>query len=422
MTDRPPYRVPSMADVAATRGTNGYTVASTFSGCGGSCLGFEMAGYRIGFASEFIEEARNTYALNHPGVIIDPRDIRDVSAEDIMRSCGVNPGELDVLEGSPPCASFSVAGGRERLWGKVKKYSDTEQRADDLFFEFIRLVSGCQPKVFIAENVPGLTIGTARGYFREIHRGLAAAGYRVEARILDAQWLGVPQRRRRVIFQGVREDVIDSDGAPIIPAWPDPLPYSYTVADAIEEAARGSGSNDTGTGRHFAVIEKDGFGPEVGTASTWVVNAGPVSTVKASGGIGASIAGVTAPPVQCDTEGRAVDPETGARIDLRGTAIYRDWCKRTNRRYQQSIVAEKGAASPTVTGAAGSRGTAGVMLGDEPRKFTLGELRAVCGFPADFALTGSYAQRWERLGRAVPPLMMRAVAQAVQTGVLDRIA
>ncbi len=116
-------------------------------------------------------------------------------------------GELDLFDGSPPCASFSTAGKREAGWGKVKDYSDTKQRTDDLFLEYVRLLRGLQPKVFVAENVSGLVKGVAKGYFLEILAALKASGYRVTCRVLDAQWLGVPQQRQRTIFVGVREDL-----------------------------------------------------------------------------------------------------------------------------------------------------------------------------------------------------------------------
>jgi DNA (cytosine-5)-methyltransferase 1 len=99
-----------MAEIAKVKGTNGFRGISTFSGCGGSCLGFEMAGFEILWASEFIPEARETYVANHPGVILDPRDIRDVKPEEILLACGVQEGELDFMEGSPPCSGFSAAG------------------------------------------------------------------------------------------------------------------------------------------------------------------------------------------------------------------------------------------------------------------------------------------------------------------------
>ncbi|CAO3439428.1 DNA-cytosine methyltransferase (EC 2.1.1.37) [Azospirillum argentinense] len=126
-----------MAEIAALS-WNGFTAASTFSG-GGSSLGYRMAGFRVAWASEFIEAARDTYRANAaPYTVLDPRDIRQVKPEDILSAIGMRPGELDLFDGSPPCASFSTAGKREKGWGRAKAYSDTVQRTDDLFFEYIR--------------------------------------------------------------------------------------------------------------------------------------------------------------------------------------------------------------------------------------------------------------------------------------------
>ena len=179
---------------------NGFNVVSTFSGAGGSCLGYRMAGFKVLWASEFIAEAQATYKANHPNSILDTRDIRTVKPEEILQRIGIVKGAIDVLDGSPPCASFSTAGKREAGWGKVKAYSDKSQRTDDLFFEYARILRGLQPKVFIAENVSGLVKGTAKGYFLEILAELKACGYRVKAAVLNAAWLGVPQSRERLIF------------------------------------------------------------------------------------------------------------------------------------------------------------------------------------------------------------------------------
>jgi len=138
-------------------------------------------------------------------------------------------GELDVLDGSPPCASFSSSGKREKGWGTVKSYSDTEQRTDDLFFEYVRLLKGLQPKTFIAENVSGLVKGTAKGYFKLILQALKDAGYNVQASVCDAQWLGVPQCRQRVIFMGVRNDLGMS------PCYPTPFPYRYSIREVLPQ-------------------------------------------------------------------------------------------------------------------------------------------------------------------------------------------
>src|SRR4051812_23563290 len=145
-----------MADIAAVP-WNGFNAVSTFSGCGGSSLGYRMAGFRVLWCNEFIAAARETYRANAADyTVIDSRDIRQVKPEDVLSTIKMQPGQLDLLDGSPPCASFSMAGKRSALWGKTKKYSETAQRTDDLFFEFARLIRGIQPKVFVAENVAGL--------------------------------------------------------------------------------------------------------------------------------------------------------------------------------------------------------------------------------------------------------------------------
>lgn len=354
---KPPYSLPAMADVARARGSAGLSVVSTFSGCGGSCLGFEMAGYRVLWSSEFIEAARETYAANHPETILDGRDIRNVKPAEILKATKLKRGELDVLQGSPPCASFSVSGSREKDWGKVKQYSDTKQRVDDLFFEFVRILEGLQPRAFVAENVAGLTIGTALGYFKQIMRALTDAGYRVHCRILDAQWLGVPQTRRRAIFVGVRKDISTFAG----PLFPKPLPYQYALRDVIE-------LRDYRRGAPL---------PELGEAS------------------------------------------------IVGYAIEKEWRRlrpgQASSKYINLIRSSPEKPAPCITATGATVGAAGATHPFEPRKFTIDELRRICSFPSDFVLTGTYSQQWERLGRAVPPVMMRAVARVLRDGLFTEL-
>jgi DNA (cytosine-5)-methyltransferase 1 len=234
---KPEYRVPLMAELADVE-PNGYRVISTFTGAGGSCLGFRMAGFTPVWASEFVPAARETYIANgDSSTIVDDRDIRDVGVDQLLAELGLEVGEIDVLEGSPPCAPFSTAGKRSKHWGEVRKYSDVYQRVDDLFDEYIRLLDGLRPKVFIAENVAGMVRGVAVGYFQNIYKRMEACGYRVQAAVLDAQWLGVPQSRKRVIFMGVREDL------GLDPVFPTPRTYRYSVRDAIPWI--------TGVQRHF---------------------------------------------------------------------------------------------------------------------------------------------------------------------------
>lgn len=393
---KPPYRVPTMAEIRALE-PNGFTAASTFSGCGGSSLGYRMAGFRMAYANEFVEAARDTYRANAADyTIVDGRDIRLVTGADVLQQIGLKRGELDLLDGSPPCASFSTAGKRDKGWGIEKKYSDTVQRSDDLFFEFARLLEEIQPRTFVAENVSGLVKGTAKGYFKLILARLRGAGYRVSARVLDASWLGVPQARRRLIFVGVRDDL---EAEPVHPV---PLPYQYSVRDALESLAA----------EEFALVHD--------TSGEWGMGdvtdrPSPTITVGVNAVNANHFKVLTAEPV-------THDPETGQEITLKRYAIGREWEKLEpggkSDKYLSLIRPKVGRPYPTVTATAGGVGAAGPTHWAEARKLTLRELRSLGGFPLDFELTGTYAQRWERIGRAVPPVMMQAVAATVRDEIL----
>lgn len=352
---KPRYQIPSMKEIENVRGTNGFNLVSTFSGAGGACLGFEMAGFQTLYANEFIEEARTTYRLNHPNVFIDDRDIRKVAGEDILKIVDLPAGEIDVLEGSPPCSSFSMAGKRDKKWGKTSDYSDNEsQVTDDLFFEFIRLLKGLQPKVFVAENVKGLIQGRAKGYFKEILRGLKLAGYEVEVRVINSAWLGVPQSRERVFFVGVRNDLVSKFG--VRPVFPNPLKYKYSIRDVIN-------------------VEDSSM----------------------------------------------IDEETGASIAL-GNAVGKEWEKLTiggqSTKYFQLVRSNPDQPIGTITASGGNLGLAGISHPIYKKKFNLKELRALSSFPEDFLLTGTYSQRWERLGRSVMPLVSFAIGQRIRDDIL----
>ena len=426
---KPPYKVPSMEEIRALP-WNGFTAASTFSGCGGSSTGYRMAGFKLLWASEFIDAARDSYKANAaPHTIVDGRDIREVQPEDILKATGLNPGELDLFDGSPPCASFSTAGKREAGWGKVKKYSDKEQRTDDLFFEYSRLIRGLQPKTFVAENVSGLIKGTAKGYFLEILKELKSCGYRVSCKVLDAQWLGVPQARQRTIFIGVREDL------GIDPVHPKPLAYRYSVRDALPWIVKAehdtSGQFSVGditdrpactvtTSQHLfatagieqiiAIGGNGAFGEE-----KWQSPNLPARTIGASPNTGNGLAGGG------DLLVTKVEPET----DITRYAIGAEWDNlkpgEQSDKYFNLVRTDPDKPSPTVCGSHGNSSTAGITHPHEKRKFTIAELKRICGFPDDFILKGTYAQQWERCGRAVPPVMMSHIAATVRDEILRKL-
>jgi DNA (cytosine-5)-methyltransferase 1 len=180
----------------APRAADAPTVISTFAGAGGSSLGYSMAGFRELLAVEWDDNAVATFRLNFPDVPVYHGDIAKLSVEDVLQRTGLQPGQLDVFDGSPPCQGFSTAGKRDF-------YDDRNQ----LFREYVRLLQGLQPKVLIMENVSGMVKGKMKLVFADILRELKASGYRVSARLLNAMYFNVPQSRERMIFVGVRDDL-----------------------------------------------------------------------------------------------------------------------------------------------------------------------------------------------------------------------
>ena len=181
----------------APRQPDAPTVISTFAGCGGSSLGYSMAGYRELLAVEWDDNAVATFKLNFPDVPVYHGDICKLTVDECLKLAGLTgPRQLDVLDGSPPCQGFSTAGKR-----------DMADDRNQLFREFVRLLRGLQPKVFVMENVSGMVKGKMKLIFADILRELKASGYVVSARLLNAMYFNVPQSRERMIFIGVREDL-----------------------------------------------------------------------------------------------------------------------------------------------------------------------------------------------------------------------
>lgn len=373
---REPYAVASMEERSRVP-RNGLTAVSTFSGCGGSSLGMKTAGFTIPYAVEFIPAARETYQANAPETFVDGRDIREVTAEDVLNRLGIDTFELDLLEGSPPCSSFSGAGiaragefGDTR--GKVKTYSDgVKQATDDLFLEWLRLVEGLRPRAILAENVPDmLKEGEARRFTFAVQDALRGMGYDVHAQVYSTKHAGGATIRRRLIFMGVRRDVgsvprpvLTGDGYTLREAlgtFPGPIPDD----EWMESWQDGTGTNSR-TGEPL---------PRYVVADHW---------------------------------------ETC--LDVR-TFHSRDICKLTKNddgRYPSLLTlgrAKWDEPLPTVTATGRGKGAACIMHPDECRRFTPTELKWLSGFPIDFVLTGTPSQRYERIGRAVTPPLYEALS------------
>lgn len=183
-------------------------VFSCFACGGGSTMGYKLAGYDVIGCNEIDPRMLYTYCQNH-----DPRFPYLEPIQEFKNREDLPPElfNLDILDGSPPCSTFSMAGSREDAWGKQKKFREgqAEQVLDTLFFDFIDVAKRLQPKVVVAENVKGLLIGEAKDYVRRIYEEFDAAGYYVQHWLFDAQTMGVPQRRERVFFVCMRKDIAE---------------------------------------------------------------------------------------------------------------------------------------------------------------------------------------------------------------------
>jgi len=358
-----------------------FNVLSTFAGGGGSSTGYRLAGGKILAVNEFVPEAQNTYRENYPDTLIIPGDIKKLSGKDFLEKINLKPGELDLLDGSPPCSAFSMAGSVSHgkgnthadAFGKKKKYSDIEgvENVEDLFFEFLRVAEEIKPKVIIGENVEGLTMGEAKEYFHRIQNTFEQIGYLVVADVLNASYFGVPQSRKRTFFIAVREDVAEKVGINFMTMYqlyPEKNDTQTTLGEAINDVVNEDQEEIN------LLLEK--LGPETAVGKTLMKM-----------------------PKDPDKVLTGMDyHDKGHHFNLKRCSL-RKPC-------------------PTITAMGNYPGVAGTCHPLEDRKFTIKELKRIMSLPEDFKLTGQHKQQSERIGRMVPPLMMKALAESVYNKVL----
>lgn len=179
--------------------SNGLKVFGTFVCGGGSTMGYKLAGFEHLGGVEIDPKMAKIYLKNHQSQYFYLEDIRDFNQrEDLPKELF----DLDILDGSPPCTTFSMAGKREKGWGKEKffKEGQKKQTLDDLVFVYCDTIAKLRPKVAILENVPGIIAGRAKAYAISIVERLNKIGYEVQIFSLNAATMGVPQARERIFF------------------------------------------------------------------------------------------------------------------------------------------------------------------------------------------------------------------------------
>lgn len=185
---------------------NGLKVFSCFSCGGGSTMGYKLAGCDVIGNVEIDEKMNELYKLNHNpkyNYCMDIRDFNSIPDEELPEELF----NLDILDGSPPCTTFSMAGQREKSWGKKKKFREgqKEQTLDDLLFIFVDTVAKLKPKTVIMENVEGLARGAAVDYLNKVYDKFKSIGYQVRCYLLKGEDMGVPQKRHRVFFIATKD-------------------------------------------------------------------------------------------------------------------------------------------------------------------------------------------------------------------------
>ncbi len=314
-------------------------MVSLFSGCGGSSLGYALAGGKVLLAVEWDTNAVETYRLNFPDTPVYHGDIAGLSVDECLERTGLRPGDLDILDGSPPCQGFSTAGRRQ-----------LQDPRNQLSREYVRLLRGLKPKVLVMENVSGLVKGKMKWVFAEIVRDLKSSGYLVKARLMNAVYYGVPQNRQRVILVGVRDDL------GVAPSHPKPQTRATTVREALRGCPAGQVPefNDS-----YARLWP---GVPIGGDAGDIIGKGFCSCVK-------------------------VDPDRPA---------------------------------PTLPKTQTGRGFATICHWAEPRAISIPEAKRLASFPDGFRFVGTYQEQWARIGNAVPPLFMKAIAEHIRDNILAK--
>ncbi|MEM4300386.1 MAG: DNA cytosine methyltransferase [Candidatus Caldarchaeum sp.] len=385
-----------------------------FAAPGGFSLGCEMAGFRCLGGVDMEPKGMSTYSHNLPRAKPIVADMRTLDGHTLMRELELSEGELDLLVGGPPCQGFSTI-GRVKIASLVKSglwdwMAVSEPRFIDdprniLYREFIRLVRKLKPKFVIMENVAGMLSYRNGETIHQIKEDFVAAGYRVEARVLNALHFGVPQKRKRIFF------IANRLGLPNV--FPRPThrhPEDETVA-SLDEFLEGEFLKK-------AVTVRDAIGdlPEIeagGGAEVMDYSREPFSEYQRWARKNSSKVYNHAARPHSERDKRCfafmkegmwwkdlpdeIKQEFGFRDD-----IFHDKLKK--------LVMDR--PSWTIVSHLYKDGYMYIHPA-QPRTVTVREAARLQSFPDTFRFMGSRTAQFKQVGNAVPPLLAKAVAETI---------
>jgi DNA (cytosine-5)-methyltransferase 1 len=367
-----------------------------FAGGGGSSCGYKLAGGDVRFVNEFQQVAMDDYLANFPKT---PHhicgDIKDVTGKQIMEMTGLKVGELDLLDGSPPCPPFSMSGTKQKGWGKEKTaYGMKQKNIEDLTWEQIRIAGEMKPKVIVCENVKGLTMDYASEHLARMVNDFESHGYTTVYKVMKGQEHGVPQKRERVFIVSVRNDVLDAIDMPFMcvagEVFPNPEKEFVDIRGAIEDIQLNN-ANRVEADELIASMMK-------GAKYKWLkrMQKNPDRVMS----------------VGDDVVGPWYDKVIAHRIKWGKTIPDK------KHSFYQSRRVPWNQASHTLSEQGLMTSLAVHLHPEEDRVFTTREAARIMTLPEDYIFTGTLNQNLARIGLMVAPLCMKDLADNIYNNIL----
>jgi DNA (cytosine-5)-methyltransferase 1 len=342
------------------------TFIDLFSGAGGMSCGLEMVGFKGLLGADYDAIALETFQLNHPNARTIVSNLREISVETIQKAVGYQ--KIDLICGGPPCQGFSTIG-----------QNNHQDQRNFLFWEFLRIIEGLSPDYVIMENVTGLLSRRNEATLKVILDSFVKIGYRVDIKVLSAHHYGVPEKRRRTILLANRFQVKN--------LYPDIL-----FTDPEEEEENVSLPRTVGWAFHHLKTDDDQiFNHDLEKAQI----ANPLEKKRLS----------------YIPEGGSIRYEKDQKTYLPPELWFDvDWDKLLERRFREAKLRrlDRAACAGTINT---SRTT--FYHPTEDRYLTAREAAAIQSFPANYVFCGTVTQQWRQIGNAVPPLMAKAIGQAI---------
>jgi len=390
------YNRYTLDDLKKSSDRKRFSYISFFAGGGGSSAGYKLAGGDARFVNEFQQVAVNTYLENWPGTPHICGDIKNVTGQQIMEMTGLKVGELDILDGSPPCPPFSMSGTKKKGWNKEKMaYGMKQKNIEDLTWEMIRIAGEMMPKVIICENVKGLTMEYAKQHLDRMVTDFEGLGYATTYKVLNGIHFGVPQKRQRVFIVSVRNDVLDDIGMPwmlISSLFPDgAMDEEPTIEQAIGDL-RLDNENSVEAHELRESMKKS-------AKYKWLKRL-PKNPEKVAS-VGDDVVGPFYDKLIAHRK------KWGKSIPERKSSFYQS--RRVPWHQASHTLSEQGLQTSLAVH----------LHASEDRVYTTKESKRIMTLPEDYKLTGTLNERLARIGLMVAPMCMKYVAESIYEKVLE---